>query len=332
MAEAPRISTNGSGGVPSSKLPNVVRNSWAPELREVAREDFKLSFEEPGPTRGRALVNGFERLIHQLRGLRIGVALGGGAARGMAHLGVLKALEQNGIVVDMISGTSAGAMTGTLIAAGLDADYCTESFVKDLTPSWLFRHLPRGSHWYLLYKYRRGQFDPMLRPYLSDSKLEQLPIPMSAVTVDLVSGEIVVRDTGDAVHNILESINLPVLSVPICREGKVLVDGGLVNNVPADVLVGKGCNFVVAVSVTAKMEQEFGKNALRSSQAESWIEAQRNAVSTCGESPVATAGCLNHSVQGKGQSRSAVSLGTDLKREEESQHQERSPRSYVRVG
>jgi predicted acylesterase/phospholipase RssA len=99
-----------------------------------------------------------------------------------------------------------------------------------------------------------------LRKYLSDSRLEQLPIPIHTVTVDLVSGNTVVRDSGDAVHAIVESINLPVLSSPICREGAVLVDGGLVNNVPADVLVAKGCNFIIAVSVTAKMEQIFAKN------------------------------------------------------------------------
>src|SRR4029079_11524498 len=62
---------------------------------------------------------------------------------------------------------------------------------------------------------------------------------------------------GDAVHAILESINLPVLSVPIVRNGQALIDGGLVNNIPADVLVSMGCNFVIAVSVTAKMEIEF---------------------------------------------------------------------------
>ena len=97
----------------------------------------------------------------------------------------------------------------------------------------------------------------MLRKYLTDLRLEQLPIPMNSITVDLVSGEPKVRDRGDAVHGIVESINLPGLSPPICRNGQALVDGGLVNNVPADVLVGKGCNFVIAVSVSAKLEQEF---------------------------------------------------------------------------
>jgi NTE family protein len=233
---------------------------WAPGLMELVSSDFKLSLSQPSQHQRGALANGFERLVHELRGIRIGVALGGGAARGMAHLGVLKALEQNGICVDMIAGTSAGAMTGTLYASGMDADYGIECFMKDLKPSWLFRLLPRGDQWHLLYKYRRGHFDPMLRKYLADSRLEQLPIPMQTVTVDLVSGNSIVRDHGDAVQAVVESINLPVLSAPICREGAVLVDGGLVNNIPADVLVAKGCNFVIAVSVTAKMEQQFAKN------------------------------------------------------------------------
>ncbi|HYH69194.1 MAG TPA: patatin-like phospholipase family protein, partial [Urbifossiella sp.] len=164
----------------------------------------------------------------------------------------------NGIVVDMIAGTSAGAMTGAFFASGLECDYTATQFAADLRPSWLFRHLPHGDQWYLLYKYRRGHFDPMLRKYLRDWRLEQLAVPCRSVTVDLVDGNSVVREHGDAVHAVLESINLPVLSAPICRGDQALVDGGLVNNIPADVLVREGCNFVIAVSVTAKMEKVFG--------------------------------------------------------------------------
>ncbi len=226
-------------------------------LLDVACRDFKIAETPPQLPFGRALANGLERLVHDLRGVRVGVALGGGAARGMSHLGVLKALESNGIVVDMIAGTSAGAMTGIMYGSGLDPDCNAKQFAGDLRPSWIFRNLPQGKHWYLLYKYRRGHFDPMLRKYLHDWRLEQLALPCLSVTVDLVSGNSIVRERGDAVHAILESINLPVLSVPIVRNGQALIDGGLVNNIPADVLVSMGCNFVIAVSVTAKMETRF---------------------------------------------------------------------------
>jgi NTE family protein len=229
-----------------------------PGLAGLASRTFNLVEPLPEHPWGRAVAGGLERLVHDLRGVRIGVALGGGAARGMSHLGVLKALEQSGVVVDMIAGTSAGAMTGIMYASGLDPDYSSERFSTDLSLPWVFRRVPRGDYWYLLYKYRRGHFDPMLRRYLHDWKLEQLSVPCLSVTVDLVSGTSVVRDRGDATHAILESINLPVLSIPICRDGQALVDGGLVNNIPADVLVAAGCNFVIAVSVTAKMEKQFG--------------------------------------------------------------------------
>ena len=228
-----------------------------PNLADLASRDFKIHETPPKLPSGQSLANGLERLVHDLRGVRVGVALGGGAARGLSHLGVLKVLERSGIVVDMIAGTSAGAMTGIMYSAGLDPDYNADSFATDLLPSWIFRHLPQGNYWHLLYKYRRGHFDAMLRKYLHDWRLEQLAVPCLSVTLDLVSGNSVVRERGDAVHAILESINLPVLSVPIVRNGQALIDGGLVNNIPADVLVSMGCNFVIAVSVTSKLETRF---------------------------------------------------------------------------
>jgi predicted acylesterase/phospholipase RssA len=231
-----------------------------PELHDFASREFKICESPPPHPWGRVHSASMERLVHYLRGVKIGVALGGGAARGMAHLGVLNALDQNGIVVDVIAGTSVGAMTGILYCAGLDCDYVTNQFAAYLKLPWIFRQLPSGGYWYLLYKYRRGQFEPILRKYLHDWKLEQLAIPCSAVTADLVGGQAVVRDRGDAVQAILESINLPMLSAPICRNGQALVDGGVMNNIPADVLTSAGCNFVIAVSVTAKIEKQFGAN------------------------------------------------------------------------
>jgi NTE family protein len=231
---------------------------YVPELYELAARDFKLTLDPPGANQSSLLQHGFERIVHHLRGIQIGLALGGGAARGMAHLGVLKALEQHGIYIDMLSGTSAGAMTGTLYAAGLNTESIAQSFKSDLQPSWLFRQLPGGGYWYLLYKYRRRQFDPMLRQYLGQARMEQLIIPMSMVAVDLVEGQPVVRETEDATTCVLESINLPPLSLPIIQSEQALVDGGLLNNVPANVLTAKGCNFVIASTVTAQLEKDFG--------------------------------------------------------------------------
>jgi NTE family protein len=241
-------------------LPSGQDAPVATELHKLANRDLKISFDRQGANDGSVIQYSLDRLVHLLRGVQIGLALGGGAARGLAHLGVLKALQDSGITVDMIAGTSAGALTGMLYAAGFQPDYLAKSFASDLRPSWIFRCLPRGDQWYLLYKYRRKLFDPMLRKYLANRCVEQLPVPMHTISVDLISGTAVVRESGDAVHSIIESMNLPLLSKPINRDGCALVDGGLIDNVPADVLAQKGCNFVIAVSVTGKIELEFAGN------------------------------------------------------------------------
>jgi predicted acylesterase/phospholipase RssA len=230
---------------------------YVPELYQLAERHFKLAFDAPGANQNTLLQHGFERIVHHLRGIKIGLALGGGAARGMAHLGVLKALERNGIYIDMLSGTSAGAMVGTLYSAGLEPDYIARRFKTELQPSWFFRQLPGAGYWYLLYKYRWRQFDSMLRRYLGQARMEQLILPTLTVSVDLVQGEAVVREANDATIGVMESINLPPLSLPIIESGQALVDGGLLNNVPANVLVAKGCNFVIASTVTAQLEKDF---------------------------------------------------------------------------
>ncbi len=230
---------------------------YVPELNGLAQRDFKLSFDDPGENQNTLLQHGLERIVHHLRGIQIGLALGGGAARGMAHLGVLKMFERHGIYVDMLAGTSAGAMVGTIYAAGFDPEYIAHRFKSELEPSWFFRQLPGAGYWYLLYKYRWRQFDSMLRKYLGESRMEQLILPMFTIAVDLVQGESIVREAGDATVGVMESINLPPLSLPIIESGQALVDGGLLNNVPANVLVAKGCNFVIASTVTAKLEKDF---------------------------------------------------------------------------
>ena len=234
------------------------------ELQEFAARDFKTYSGDLKPNRGKLLRRGVERIVHHLHGVRIGLALGGGAAHGMAHLGVLKALEQHGIYADMLAGTSAGAMVGGIYAAGFDPGFTTDCFKNDLRPPWFFRRLPGGGYWYLLSKYRFHRFGPMLRKYLDDLRMEQLVIPMMMVSVDLVDGVPLVRDRGDVTHNILESINLPPLALPIVQLEQAVVDGGLLNNVPANALVARGCNFVIASTVTASSRRTSWAFAARS--------------------------------------------------------------------
>jgi NTE family protein len=206
---------------------------------------------------------GIDRLVRRLRGITLGLALAGGGARGMAHLGVLRAFERERIGFDYAAGTSCGAMVGILYAAGYTPDFCIDAFQHDLRPSRIWSLIPKGHNWHLLWKFRTRSWDRMLRRYLHDWTLEQLPTPFLAMTADLITGREVVRQTGDAVHAILESINLPGMSLPINRDGMSLVDGGILNNLPADVLTARGADLVVGVSVSSKLQTEFAGNRPR---------------------------------------------------------------------
>ncbi len=222
--------------------------------------DVKVAIESTGSVLTRRESQGLDRLVRALRGISVGLALAGGGAKGMAHLGVLHALEEAGLSFDIMSGTSAGAMAGILYASGMPPQQAIERFQHDLTPARLVRYMPKWPNWYLVAQYRRRAWDGMLRKYLHDWRLEQLSIPFNAVTVDLVQVCTVVRKQGDAVHAILESINFPIVSRPILRDGMALVDGGVLNNLPADVLAESGVDFVVGVDVSSRVRNEFAGN------------------------------------------------------------------------
>ena len=179
----------------------------------------------------------------------------------MAHLGVLQVLEEEGIGLDVIAGASAGALSGIIYAGGLTAEHAAECFARDLTPKSIEQKLRGGQGLYLLRKYRTGGWDKMLRQYLHDWKLEQLAIPSTSVAVDLISGVAVCSSRGDAVQAIIDSINLPGISSPICRDGLALVDGGILDILPADVLVEKHqCDYVIAVDVGSRFSEDFEGN------------------------------------------------------------------------
>ncbi len=226
----------------------------------LALPDFKVVLEEPQRTASRLQDHGIQRLVRHLQGIRLGLALGGGGARGLAHLGALHALEGAGISFDFVAGTSSGALMGASYAGGFAPREAVEAFKEALTPSAWVRKLPGGNQIYLWTMFRIGAWDRMLRHFFGDATLEQLQLPLATVAVDLVSGKQVVHDRGDAVRAVVESINVPVIARPILREGMALVDGGVLNNLPADVLVERGATFVVGIDVATRMPARFGHN------------------------------------------------------------------------
>ena len=208
----------------------------------------------------RAFQQGIDRIFRHLCDVKLGIALAGGGAKGLAHLGVLQVLDEAGISFDLASGTSAGALFGLPYFSGYTPAVLIEEYRKSLTPRGFFKLLPKADQLFLLWKFRTRGWDRMLRPYLSDWTFEQLPIPFFAVTVDLVSGRAIPAHTGDMITSMLDSLNLPGIARPICRDGKILVDGGVLNNLPADVLVENGADFVLGVTTGSGPSHQFGKN------------------------------------------------------------------------
>lgn len=175
---------------------------------------------------------------------KIGLALGGGGARGAAHIGVLIELEQLGIRPDLIVGTSIGGMLGALYAAGLTTDELTLFFTK-LNLSQLYT-LP-GSSAALT---GTVKIEKLLENTIGRPTFDQLKYPLAVVTCDLVSRKVVVLDEGDVITAVLSTIAIPLLFPPVEKNGMALVDGGLMNNTPFDIALARGAAHTIAVDLT----------------------------------------------------------------------------------
>jgi predicted acylesterase/phospholipase RssA len=231
-----------------------------PCCAKLVQSDLKLSLPSSADQLSRLQQQGLDRIVRHLRGIKIGLALGGGGARGMSHLGVLRVLDRAGISMDLMSGTSAGAMIGLGYVAGMPIDLLIDTFSRTLQPPELMDWIPGGRRVFLFAKFRERAWEDMLRAYYHDWTFQQLPFPFLVVATDLVAGEEVVRETGQIVEAILESINVPVMSDPILKDGMVLVDGGVLNNLPAELLSDRGAEFVIGVDASKEIPNYFAGN------------------------------------------------------------------------
>lgn len=176
---------------------------------------------------------------------KIGLALGSGSARGLAHIGVLRAIMEAGITVDVIAGTSMGAFVGAIYASGkldsLEAEllgFDWKSIVSLIDPVF-----PRSG---LIDGQKIADF---VRTHMPTTNIEQLPMPFRAVATDIASGEEVAIGTGDLIEAVRASIAVPGIFTPVRSNGRILVDGGLVNPVPVSAARSMGADFVIAVDV-----------------------------------------------------------------------------------
>ncbi|HBA85414.1 MAG TPA: patatin [Verrucomicrobia bacterium] len=186
----------------------------------------------------------------------VGLALGGGAARGWAHLGVFQALKEKGIQVDYVAGTSIGALVGGFYAAGnLD-----QLVALALKLDW--RQV--GYYFFEISFPKEGLVDgkkivELFRQHVKRQDLRSLPVPFRAIATDVMTGEEVVLQDGDVVDAIRASMAIPGIFTPVRRKTQLLVDGGLVNPMPVNVVRQMGADVVIAVDLNFRFPTD-GKN------------------------------------------------------------------------
>ncbi len=205
-----------------------------------------ITVSEPVPQTQRDV----SRIARRLGNVSVGLVLGGGGARAYAHLGILKVLEEEHIPVDIIAGTSMGAFLGALYIMGKSIDEILEISQE----AW--RRLNSPFSWTLpRVAFIKGKrIDRLVHDIFGDTLIEDLPLPFFCVAADLVSGQEVVLGSGKLYKAILATGALPAFFQPVAIKNMFLVDGGVVNNVPGDVLKKQGIDIVIAVDVTPERE------------------------------------------------------------------------------
>jgi NTE family protein len=191
---------------------------------------------------------GARRAARRMAGRSLGVVLSGGGARGAAHIGVLAVLGESGFEVDRVGGCSIGSFVGAMAAAGWDPQRMRDVWREELALRSPFSDytVPRAS----LIRGRRAE--AMLRRVFGELALEELPRSFFTVSADLVSSDLVVHRRGPAWEAVGTSMAIPGLAPPQRRGGRLLVDGGLLDNLPVDVMAAAGEGPVVAVDVVRK--------------------------------------------------------------------------------
>lgn len=189
---------------------------------------------------------------------KVGLALSGGVAKGIAHIGVIKALIELGVPIDAIAGTSSGSLVGALAAAGV-----TPEEMEQLTRQTRWRDLVRPV------LPRLGLLDsgPMQRfltSLLGDRRIEDLAVPYAAIATDIETGQEVVLTRGPVAQAVRASCAVPGFFRPVRIDGRLLVDGGVSNNVPANVPRRLGVDFVIAVDLSGRLGPELTRKSVLS--------------------------------------------------------------------
>lgn len=172
---------------------------------------------------------------------KLGLALSGGGTRGIAHLGVLKAFAEQKIRFDCVAGTSVGSLVGALYCAGVDLDELTAEAKSLNRKEIVNRRFAVGSD--------SGNIERLADKFLQGKTFADLQIPFACVASDIISGNEVILDRGSVSRAVSASCAVPALFTPVEYDDMLLVDGGLLNNMPADVCRRLGADVVVGVDL-----------------------------------------------------------------------------------
>lgn len=186
-----------------------------------------------------------ERVVRLLTGRAVGLVMSGGGARGFAHLGVVKALREHGVPIDLVGGTSMGG----ILAAGVAADWSDAELAERFRRSFVDTN-PLSDFTLPLVSLVSGRkVGLLLRRELGDIDIEDLPLPFFCVSSNLTTGRIAVHQEGPLWRWLRASVAIPGVLPPVFHGGEVYVDGGAMNNLPVDVMRAKGRGPVIGVDV-----------------------------------------------------------------------------------
>jgi NTE family protein len=185
----------------------------------------------------------------------LGLALSGGGAKGFAHLGVLQAMEEEGLKPDIISGTSAGALAAVLYADGYPPREILDIFQHKDFKDFASFSIPKSG------LFKMDKMHAFLKGYLHAQNFEDLKIPIKIVATDIEHGAAVTFDEGELVPVVVASCSYPILFTPTVINGKHYVDGGLFMNFPVSI-IREECNKVIGVNVSPLTLQKYKDSLL----------------------------------------------------------------------
>ncbi len=179
---------------------------------------------------------------------KIGLALASGSARGLAHIGIIKALQKNNIPIHHIAGCSIGAVVGAMVASGTSIkkleNFASKINLKKYISVLDFRFRKAGG---LL---KGEKLKKVFRELLQVETFEQLKVPLSIVATDFITEKQVVFESGDLIEPMRASISIPGIFEPVRISSQLLVDGGMVDPLPIGILKDKGCDVIIAADIS----------------------------------------------------------------------------------